>query len=701
MRIICFGDSLTACGGPNGRFSDILQDRFPGHDFINRGVNGDTLERAGKRWRPDVLDLQPDIVVIELGANDWQRQERPPAAWAADLEALVQSGQKTGIRIIIASIFGPCRDPQIRAQRLADPATPQALDYLCREQAIASNYGCDYVANLQMEILGDRTCWSDASHPNEHGNRQVADQLQPILEKRLGQKALPIRTTPFHTLRDFWNEAVALAGPRLAAAGDGRRLTYAEADALAGQLAAGLIRAGGQTRPKIAVALPNRIEYFLIYWAVVKIGGIIVPLNTWLRQESLEAIYETVDPDLLIVLGKTDTEVLAAAAKRPGLPVFALQPESGHSDFASLLDNDGQLPAVAIAADDPAIIMHTSGTTAAPKGAVMRHSDLIFNVMTTINAQDFTEEDVHLLVNPMFHCTALYSSLPAAACQKTPVIITADTSPEGLLKLIEAERITTFLTVPSILQRVTALPTVREFKTASLRVIGYAGSFMPTKTVRDLQSLFPGVRLHNFFGLTETISATHCMNSDDGRDLPDSIGQLLPFVEAIIVDEARHPVPAGTVGELLFARENVISGYWNKPGKLEEALVEIAGRQWFNTGDLALVDADGYFFIKGRKKDMIIVGGENVYAAEVEGALLRCPGVREAAVKGIPATGVRESLGELIKAYIVRAEPKLTEMDLRRHCHQCLPSYKIPHFFIFLDALPRNPAGKVVKDELP
>ncbi len=700
MRIICFGDSLTACGGPNGRFSDILQDRFPNHEFINRGINGDTLERAGKRWRSDVLALKPDIVIIELGANDWLRQERPVAAWAADLEALVASARQAGIQVIIAGIFGPVKDASIRARRLADPATPQALEFQRREEAIARAHGCDYIPNIQQEILGNRTCWSDASHPNEHGNRQVANQLQPALEKRLGQAAQPVRAKPFQTLRDFWDEAVALAGHRLAAVGDGRRLTYAEAESIIGRLAAGLVGASGQPRPKIAVALPNRIEYFLLYWAVAKLGGIIVPLNTWLRQESLEAIYETVGPDLLIVQGKTDTEVLAAAAKRPGLPVFALQPEAGQGDFASLLENDGQYPAIEIATDDPAIIMHTSGTTAAPKGAVMRHSDLIFNVMTTINAQDFTEEDVHLLVNPMFHCTALYSSLPAAVCQKTPVIITADTTPEGLLRLIEAERITTFLTVPSILQRVTALPTVRDFKTASLRVIGYAGSFMPTKTVRELQALFPGVKLHNFFGLTETISATHCMNSDDGRDLPDSIGQLLPFVEAIIVDETRQPVPAGTVGELLFARENVISGYWNKPGRLEEALIEIAGRQWFNTGDLALVDADGYFFIKGRKKDMIIVGGENVYAAEVEGALLRHAGVKEAAVKGIPATGVRESLGELIKAYVVSANLQVTEMELRRHCHHNLPSYKIPHFFVFLDALPRNPAGKVVKDEL-
>ena len=450
----------------------------------------------------------------------------------------------------------------------------------------------------------------------------------------------------------------------------------------------------------MAVFLPNCLEYYLVYWAVVKLGGIIVPLNTWLKQDSLDSIFATVAPDLLIVQGSADRDVLACASRRPGLPIVAVDAQAGLTSFGALLESSAEVPAVPLADDDPAIVMHTSGTTAAPKGAVMRHSDLIFNVMTTVNAQGFSPADVHLLVNPMFHCTALYSSLPAAAYQKTPVIITADTTPDGLLRLIEKERITTFLTVPSVLQRITALPNVGDFATATLHVIGYAGSFMPVKTVRELQRLFPGAELHNFFGLTETISATHALNGDESYERPDSIGRLLPFVEALIVDEARQPVPPGTVGELLFARENVIVGYWNRPGKLEESLVEVNGRVWFNTGDLAAADAEGFFFIKGRKKDMIIVGGENVFAAEVEASLLNHEKIKEAAVKGIPATGIRESLGEMIKAYVVAADPSLTEMEIRKHCHKTLPSYKIPHVIEFMQALPRNPAGKVVKDQL-
>jgi len=701
MRIVCFGDSLTSCGGTNGRYSDVLQDRFPNHEFINNGVGGDTFLEARARLQTDVIDLNPDVVIVGFGANDWWKAERPPETWAADLDAIVQAVEEAGAAAVIAGVFGPVRranDGQLIEKTYgADERSRRFRDL---ERAVAEEYGCAYIPNLQQEIVGNRTCWRDRNHPNEHGNRFVADQLEPVLEELLDQRAVPVRKRKLHTTRDMWDEAVDLAGDRLAAVCGEQRLSYAEAEEAVCGLAAGLRAVTGAERPKVAVFLPNGLEYFLIYWAVMKLGGIIVPLNTWLRQDSLDAIFETVAPDLLVVHGRGDKDVLACAGRRPAMPVVALTGEGDMAPFKSLFGYGDDVPVVHIAEDDPAIIMHTSGTTAAPKGAVMRHSDLVFNVMTTINAQGFATTDVHLLVNPMFHCTALYSSLPAAACQKTPVIITADTTPDGLLRLIAQERITTFLTVPSILQRITALPDVGAFRTDCLRVIGYAGSFMPVKTVRELQRLFPGVELHNFFGLTETISATHSLNGDESYERPDSIGRLLPFVEALIVDENHVPVPAGTVGELLFAKENVIQGYWNRPGKLEESVIEVNGRLWFNTGDLALADADGFFFIKGRKKDMIIVGGENVFAAEVEAALMNYEKVKEAAVKGIPATGIRESLGELIKAYVVPDDSSLTETEIRRHCHKVLPSYKIPHVIEFMKALPRNPAGKVVKDQL-
>jgi len=603
----------------------------------------------------------------------------------------------------VVGVFGPYRNSEGRLVSKEYGIDERAVAYRELEEATALKLGCEYIPNMQENIIANRTCWRDRNHPNEHGNRYVADILEGSLGRILGSHPRDVRHQKMHTTRDMWKEAVELAGSKLAVVCGEARLTFREADDRITCLAVGMVKATDTERPKVAVFLPNCLEYFLIYWAVVKLGGVIVPLNTWLRAESLGSILRHVEPDLLVVAGENDRELLSLLTTRPELPVYGIGPRTSGScrPFANLFEQGMDAPSPVIASGDVSIIMHTSGTTAAPKGAVMRHSDLVFNVMTTINAQEFVPSDIHLLVNPMFHCTALYSSLPAAACQKAPVIITADTTPDGLMGLIEKERVSTFLTVPSVLQRIVVLPQLSKYDASSLRVIGYAGSFMPVKTVRRLQSCFPDCELRNFFGLTETISATHVLKGVDAEERPDSIGKLLPFVEALIVDEEGNPLAPGEIGELLFARENIIEGYYRQAGKLAEALLTVNGQLWFNTGDLALVDEEGYFFIKGRKKDMIIVGGENVFSAEVEAALLGHEGIKEAAVLGIPATGIRESLGEMIKAYVViEQNVELTERDVKKHCHAVLPSYKIPHFIQFLKALPRNPSGKVVKSEL-
>lgn len=698
MKVVCFGDSLTTCGGRNGRYSDILQDRFPQHQILNCGIGGQTFVDALERLQTDILSEQPDIVLVEFGANDWWRDERPNTEWAADLETVVMRCQEAGAKVVVVGVFWHHRAGNGDLTEKIYGIDERAVEFREMERAIAEKHGCEYIPNHQIDIINLRCFWGDRNHPNENGNRSVANQIEPILEKMLGCKAKPIRRDHPQTTRDMWDEAVVLAPDQLAVVCGEQRLTFAEADRQAARLAVGLQRASGVQRPRVAVFLPNGMEYFLLYWALAKIGGVVVPLNTWLKQDSMAAIFENISPDALVVQSILDKAALKGAGDE--CAVVSVKPGDGLADFADWFE-DGDVNVPDIDPDDISIVMHTSGTTSTPKGAVMRHSDLMFNVMTTINAQKFAQGEVHLIVNPMFHATALYSSLPVGAYQKSPVVITADTSADGLMALIQKERCTTFLTVPSILQRIVAMPNLADFDASSLRVIGYAGSFMPVKTVRALQAAFPEVALHNFFGLTETISATHALDGEAAEERPDSIGRLLPFVEALIVDEDGVVAEPDVVGELLFARENIIQGYINQPGRLEEALVEIDGRMWFNTGDLALRDEEGYFFIRGRKKDMIIVGGENVYASEVEAALHRHEGIREAAVKGIPATGVRESLGEMIKAYVA-LEPgmALTETDVRRHCHGILPSYKIPHIIEFLDALPRNPSGKVVKREL-
>jgi len=550
MKIICFGDSLTACGGDSGRFSDILQARFPTHTFINKGVGGETFVEALARLDMDVLSEKPDIVLIELGANDWWRNERPYTAWGEDLETCITRCRRHGIRAMVLGVFGDYRNLQGELLTKVYGIDERGKVYQQLEAEIAARYGCPYLPNIQEWIIGQRCCWSDTNHPNEYGNRYVADIIEPQLAALLGTPALPIRKPSLTTTRDFWQEAVTLAPDRLAVVDGEIRLTYGQADALVQRLAAGLALRTGVAQPKIAIYLPNCVEYYLLYWAVQRLGGAVVPLNTWLKADSLAGIFRTVEPDALIVRGPLDDIALHAARETaPNMPVIAVDGEvAGASRYHNLLDCAQPVPVTPLTPETISIIMHTSGTTSTPKGAVMRHADLMFNVAAAINAHDFSPRDVHLLVNPMFHCTALYSSLPTAAYQQAPVIISAGTDPEALLALIQRERITTFLSVPSVFQKILQLPNLSDYDWSSLRVMAYAGSPMPVPTIKELRRRFPSVALHNFFGLTETISMTHVLRNDDVEMHPDSIGRLLPFVEALLVDDEDQQVLPGTPG---------------------------------------------------------------------------------------------------------------------------------------------------------
>ena len=704
MKIVCFGDSLTGCGGENGRFSDVLQDRFPGHQFVNRGAGGESFVEGLERLQSDVLDEQPDVVLVEFGANDWWRDERPPDAWARDLETVVTRCLSIGARVGILGVFGDYLNDTGRRVPKEYGTDERAVAFRELEADVAGRHGCDYVPNIQEKIIGRRCCWRDRNHPNEYGNRHVADSIEPLMREALGDSPLPMRKPVLHTLRDIWREAVRLAPGRTAVSDGDRRLTYFQANAMACRIASSLAAASRSRRPKVAVHLPNCMEYYLVYWATVLLGGTIVPLNTWLKEDGLSAIMDSVEPDVLMLRTCRDAEALEARdAAHPPTVVVLDETDAGRPatlTWKDLTGGDTSPPEPPADPDDDAIIMHTSGTTARPKGAVMRHSDLMFNIMTTINAHQFCESDVHLVVNPMFHCTALYSSLPTAAYTKTPVVIASPTRPDRLMRLVQTERITTFLSTPSVFQQILKLKGLGSYDSSSLRVMAYAGSPMPVSAIRGLQEYFPDVDLHNFFGLTETISMTHVLTGEEAHDRPDSIGRLLPFVEARVTDKNGNALPPGEVGELLFARENVIPRYYNDPDRLDSSVVELDGREWFRTGDLASKDEEGYFFVKGREKDMIIVGGENVYATEIEAILMTHNGVAEAAVKGMAATGPASFLGEQIKAFVVPTDDTLTETEIRRYCYERLPSYKVPQRVVFMDELPRNPSGKVVKGEL-
>jgi len=368
----------------------------------------------------------------------------------------------------------------------------------------------------------------------------------------------------------------------------------------------------------------------------------------------------------------------------------------GGAEWDALLASES-VPVTHREPDDLAIVMHTSGTTGLPKGAMMTHATSLFNIRMAVVSWGWRHEDVHLLVIPLFHCTAAYSAMPSSVYLGSTLVLAPRPDPGELLGLVERRRCTTFLGVPSLFHLVVTSKGLADRDLSSLRMLGYSGSPMPTGTIRRLRAALPGVSLYNFFGLTETISNTHVTADRDADERPDSIGKPLPEVFQRVVDNDGGLVGPGEVGELCFARENVIPGYWGQPELLDESVRD----GWFHTGDLAMVDSEGYTYIRGRKKDMIIVAGENVYAPEVERVLVQHPNVLEAAVVGVPATGAATYMGEMIKAVLVVEEgAEVTPAEIRRFCIERMASYQVPQIVEFRAYLPRTPSGKVIKREL-
>ena len=506
--------------------------------------------------------------------------------------------------------------------------------------------------------------------------------------------------SPLRSIADYWSNSVRKFPSAPAAIFGGSALSYAEMDDRIAR-AAGFMRdeLGVARGDRVAIALPNCLECLIAYWAALRLGAIAAPVNIRLRDEEIAFVIHNVAPRVVIVHEDTPAPVLKAVEACEDV-----QATVGVGDctcdvpFSDMVARG--LPyttSTDIDPSDTAVVLHTSGTTGEPKGAIMTHETLHFNVKNAIFAHSFRHEDIHLLVIPFFAPTASYSLLASAAYLGSAICIAPRPDIGDIVQLIETHRCTTFIGVPTLFHLFINDPRAAEANLDSLRLIAYSGSPMPVRTIGQLRDRFPGIALHNFFGLTETISITHVLPSINAADRPDSIGKPLPEIDTRIIDDAGNDVPRGEIGELCFRRGNIIPGYWNRPGLLEESVVD----GWFRTGDFARVDDDGFFYVHGRKKDMIIVAGQNVYALEVEKIIYTHPGVRDAAVIGIPATGVRAALGELVKAVVVpQPGERLSELDIKRHCSQHLASYKVPQVVEFRDELPRNAAGKVLKRDL-
>ena len=499
-----------------------------------------------------------------------------------------------------------------------------------------------------------------------------------------------------NNLSDLWRLAAEEFAEATAVLYEGRETTYRELDALIEAFAGGLReRCGIEPGERVALVMPNCLHSIVCYLGAIRAGAIALPVNVRLKAEEMRFILQDAEAAVVVAHSTTRSAVqealLGVGCVRHIIGVEVEGP--GVLPVEEVLSGASAAPPAMAGPGGVAAIIYTSGTTGRPKGALITHGNVLFNVKATIRGHGFRPEDRHMLVVPLFHVTGLNTIMPTAFHQGASVVVTSAISPREILALVERHRATTFFGVPTTMILLAQTPGLGDFDLSSLRLIAYSGAPMPVRIIERLRHLFPGVKLHNFFGLTETTSCTTVLPDHQALVRPESIGRPVPELELRIADEAGNALPAGEVGELLVKGPSVVKGYHNRPEATAEAIVD----GWLHTGDTAYIDAEGYVFLQGRKKELIIVGGENVYPVEVENVLTRHPAVAEAAVIGAP----HPVFGEVVRAVVVlRPEAAASERDLKRHCSQALATYKVPQVWDFRDALPRNPSGKVVKRQI-
>lgn len=468
--------------------------------------------------------------------------------------------------------------------------------------------------------------------------------------------------------------------------------TLTRVETLSGHLAAMGVSPGD----RVALLLPNCIEFCIAYFAALRLGAIVVPLNNRLAPKEFTYIVNDCSPKTL-VLGyqywDTYQEFRDSLNDPPDLIYAGEAPKEGAAFFSDLIAARSAAPASPdIAFDDPACIMYTSGTTGLPKGAVMSHRNIFANARNCGVHMGYRESDITLIVVPLFHVTGLNTQLVAFFYTGGTTVIMRSYNTARMIELLAAHRVTTMITVPTMYTLMLVNPALENADLSALRGLSYGGAPMALDTIKALYQRL-NVELFNAYGLTETSSLTTTMPPCDTLRKGASVGLPVSGAQVRVVDLDGNDLPADEVGELWVKGPNVITSYWNKPDATEKNL----GDGWLRTGDFARIDEEGFVYVVDRMKDMINRGGENIYCIEVESALLDHPKVLEAAVAPRP----HSIFGEVAHAFVVPtpgSNPE--EEELIAHCRKIIADYKVPVGITFLEELPRNPGGKVVKTVL-
>ncbi len=477
---------------------------------------------------------------------------------------------------------------------------------------------------------------------------------------------------------------------------DSGAITYEQFSKDVDSFAAAMQKTLGITKgDRVALLLGNDIAFPLTLFAAARIGAVSVPINTRFVAMEIAFILGNCGASTVVVHPDYWKECLRAKRSAPNVKHMVLAGSlKGVTDCFELgefLENSqGEPDRVDVREDELASIFYTAGTLGKPKGAMCTHRNFSTNSINVEVASGITPDDRALICVPLSHPTGCNSQLITGVYVGCTNVVQGHFNADETLTLIKKARISTIVGVPTIYWLLLAQMKLKGYDFGSLRNVIYGGAPASPELVRRLREAFPSARLGNGYGLTESTSLATFLPDEYAMQKPDSVGPPVPTVEVRIVTDEGRDVAAGKIGEVLLKGPSVVDGYWQDPN----ATSEIFADGWLRTGDMGRLDDEGFLYIVDRKKDMIIRGGENIYCVEIENVLESHPGVFQAAVVGEPD----KVFGEQVKAFIVPEHGHSLSVDeILDFCDDHLADFKIPKYVEFVDALPRNPAGKVDK----
>ena len=480
--------------------------------------------------------------------------------------------------------------------------------------------------------------------------------------------------------------------------------TWGELDRRVTELAGALHRRSVRFGDRVLILMLNRPEFIESFLAVNQLGAIAVPVN--FRMTPPEIAYLVADCQPTVIITESVLAAVATAVRElePALATVIVAggaTEDGVLGYEDVLAEPGAPAApVDIPEDSPALIMYTSGTTGRPKGAVLTHVNIVGQGITglfTVSADLYN--DVGFIGVPLFHIAGIGNMIGGLLLGRPTVIYPLGAfDPGAVLDVLQDEGVSGIFLVPAQWQAVCAAQRANP-RQLKLRALSWGAAPASDTLLREMAETFPGTQIFAAFGQTEMSPVTCMLLSEDALRKLGSVGRVIPTVAARVVDEDMNDVPVGQVGEIVYRAPTLMAGYWNNP----QATAEAFAGGWFHSGDLVRQDAEGYIWVVDRKKDMIISGGENIYCAEVENVLAAHPAIMEVAVIGRPD----DKWGEIPVAVVALgpspdAPPasNLTLVDVEIFLTERLARYKHPKVLEIVDALPRNPSGKVLKTEL-